>query len=495
MPDRIATDLSMYHASRRGSHPGLVTETGQVLDYVAMDRRIGGVAAALRDRHGIRAGDRIGVLAENSSDFFVLQFAVQRIGAILVPFHLRATDADIRYMIELVSPRLILGDAAHADRALRCAARIPVSSLHVTPGPDRVRAGLVDANAISMLLFTSGTTGRPKAVQITNRMTVANAQNMAAAADITADTVFPAILPLYHSAGFNLYANSVFLAGGTVIVPRTTDAGAILWLLENGPVRPTHMFGVPTIYRAMADHPRFRAADLSGLQVAGVGGDAASPELLATWAQRGIALRHGYGMTEAGPAALAQDDRGSRIAPQSVGLPLMHVETRLVSRGRVVGAMESGELQVRGPTITPGYWRDATATTAAFDDGWLATGDLARRDMDGRYWIIGRLKEIIISGGENIHPVEIEQVLNAHPDVIESGVLGLADPKWGEVVCAMVRTNGCLDADALLAFCAERLPRFKLPKRFIQCSVIPSTSLGKVDRRELRRVLDETTAG
>ena len=478
--DRINADFPAFHALRTPDRPALVSADGQVLSYRALDQRIAGTAAALRERHAVAPGDRIALLAGNHADTFVLQFACQRLGAILVPLHLRSTADQCRGMLRQVRPAVLLHDDPSAEFARACSTGLPRDTLHLAEGRHPVCApGLMDADATCMLLFTSGTTGRPKAVRMTNGLMVFNAANMAAA-------VHPVILPMYHAAGFNLYANPVFLRGGTVSVPGSAGPEAVLDQIESGPFRATHLFAVPTVYRTLAEHPRFAGADLSTIRIAGVGGDAAPGDLLRVWAARGIPLRHGYGMTEAGPAVLAQDPWGAEHLPCSVGLPLMHVETRIVSDGRPAGNETAGELQVRGPSVTPGYWEDPEATAELFDGGWLRTGDLARRDAFGRYWIVGRLKDILISGGENIHPAEIEAVLMAHPHVAEAAVVGVPDRRWGEVPWALVAGAEKIDVDALAALCAARLPRFKVPKRILACDTLPRNALGKVDRAAVR---------
>lgn len=487
MTERINADFPAFHALRIPERPALVFADGRALSYRAFDLRIGRMAAALRERHGITPGDRIALFAGNHGDTFVLQFACQRLGAILVPMHLRSTVDQCREMLHQVRPALVLHDDASQELAGDCAADLPRDTLHLEAGCIPLSSsGLVDADATCMLLFTSGTTGRPKAVRMTNRMMVFNAANMAAAAEIDGDTVHPVILPLYHAAGFNLYANPVFLRGGIVSVPGRTDPQAILDQIESARFRATHLFAVPTVYRAVAEHPRFASADLGRLRIAGVGGDAAPDDLLRVWSARGIPLRHGYGMTEAGPAVLAQDPWGAVHQPRSVGLQLLHVETRIVEDGQPAGAEATGELQVRGPSITPGYWEDAEGTAEIFDGDWLRTGDLARRDASGRYWIVGRLKEMLISGGENIHPAEIEAVLIEHPQVTEAAVAGVPDQHWGEVPWALVAGTGPIDMEDLAAFCAARLPRFKAPGRLLPCDALPRNALGKLDRPAVR---------
>lgn len=485
--DILNTDFPAYHARLRPKACALIDGTGTALHYAAFDARIGAVAAGLRDYFGIQEGDRVALLACNAAETFVLQFACQRIGAILVPLHLRGTENDLRYALGLVTPSVLLHDTMHADRAYAAAGgAIPTAPLVVPHGADPVAGGLLAADATSLLLFTSGTTGQPKAVRVTNRMMAFNAQNMAIAADIQSDALHPVILPLYHAAGFNLYANPVFLRGGAVEVPADISSDLIFDLVERTTRPATHLFAVPTLFKSLADHPRFRTANLSALRVAGVGGDTVSREVLEVWAARGVRLRHGYGMTEAGPAILAQDAQSAIDEPESVGYPLLNIQVRLRGDADADETVVCGELQVRGPTVMPGYWNDSGATADAFDEGWLRTGDIARVGEAGRYRIVGRIKEIIISGGENVHPAEIELVLAEHPDVEEVAAFGMPDDHWGQVCWVAIRAQGLVKSDELIRHCECRLPRFKLPRRIVFLDSFPRNALGKIDRPALR---------
>ena len=485
--DILNADFPAYHARLRPKACALIDGAGTALHYAAFDARIGAAAAGLRDYFGIREGDRVALLAGNAAEIFVLQFACQRIGAILVPLHLRGTEDDLHYALGLVTPSVLLHDTVHANRAHAAAAgAVPTAPFVMPDSADPIAGRLLSADATCMLLFTSGTTGRPKAVRVTNRMMAFNAQNMAIAADIEPDAVHPVILPLYHAAGFNLYANPVFLRGGAVEVPGGTSPDMIFDLVERTTRPVTHLFAVPTLFKALADHPRFLTANLSALRVAGVGGDTVSRAVLDAWATRGVRLRHGYGMTEAGPAICAQDARSAIDDPESVGYPLLNVEARLRGDADVDETVECGELQVRGPTVMPGYWNNIGATADAFDEGWLRTGDIARVGEAGRYRIVGRIKEIIISGGENVHPAEIEAVLAEHPDVEEVAAFSMPDEYWGQVCWAAIRARGVVKSDELIRHCECLLPRFKLPRGILFLDTFPRNALGKVDRPALR---------
>jgi fatty-acyl-CoA synthase len=235
--------------------------------------------------------------------------------------------------------------------------------------------------------------------------------------------------------------------------------------------------GVPANYLFIAQERGFATADLSTLRLAVVGGAPMPVALLETWAERGVDIVQGYGLTEAAPNVLCLPPEQARRKAGSAGRPYPYVECRL---------SDEGELLVRGPNVFPGYWRNAEATAAALRDGWLATGDLAERDAEGDYWIRGRLKELVVSGGENVYPAEIEAVLHEHPDVVEAAVIGVPDERWGEVCAAFVVLRAPVSEAELAEHCRERLARFKVPKSFQVVDELPRNSLGKVQKTELR---------
>jgi fatty-acyl-CoA synthase len=266
--------------------------------------------------------------------------------------------------------------------------------------------------------------------------------------------------------------------GARVILERGFDAARALELIESE--RVTTMMGVPANYLLMAQEPGFASADLSSLRLAVVGGAPMPVPLLDTWAERGVEIVQGYGLTEAAPNVLCLPPEDARRKAGSAGRPYPYVECRL---------SDEGELLVRGPNVFAGYWRNPEATAAAFRDGWLATGDLAERDDEGDYWIRGRLKDLVVSGGENVYPAEVEAVLHDHPDVVEAAVIGMPDERWGEVGAAFVVLRAPVTEDALLAHCRERLARFKVPKSVHVLDELPRNSLGKVVKSELRQAV------
>jgi fatty-acyl-CoA synthase len=334
-------------------------------------------------------------------------------------------------------------DFAPAAQGLREAA----TSLRVSPrGPEESAYGRAVAVArplrpphrathddVSTILYTSGTTGQPKGVIVTHGMTVWNAVNATAPAAISPETVFLCALPLFHTAGLNVFANPVFHAGGTVVVMPSFDPEQALWLIGDPRVGITHLYGVPAHYQFMAQSPGFASADLSRLVSAGVGSAPAPLALIEAWQARDVALWQTYGMTETGLQTMLNKADARRKLGSS-GQKVLHTETRIVrADGTDAATGELGEIWARGPNVTPGYWNQPELTRASFTDGWLHTGDAALVDAEGFVFVLDRWKDMYISGGENVYPAEVENVLYQLQAVAEAAVIGVPDPRWGEV--------------------------------------------------------------
>ena len=457
--------------------------TGRDWTFAEVEAEAARLAAALQAR-GLAPGDRVGVLSLNRAEVFVALFAARKAGLVLVPLNWRAPLAELAGLVAQVGCRLLIHDSSHAPQA--AALGLPALEMDDAGGfalPEGTcQPVTVDEEAPWYLLFTSGTSGRPKAVIQTARMAQAVAVNLAQAMGLTAASSGACALPLFHTAGINLFALPLFLWGGhSHILPRP-DADALLALVADA--RVTHLFAVPTVWQALADHPQ--AARLALLQGAASGGAPLAPGLAGKLAAHGVTLRNGFGMTETGPTGFLADAATARNHPGSIGAPQLLTEARL--DGVADGAAGTGELLMRGATVTPGYFRDPDATADAFRGGWLHTGDVARRDSAGRYFIVDRIKDIFISGGENVAPAEVEAVLCAHSAVAEAAVIGVPDPRWGEVGVAFVvlRHGQGADPQALSDWCRERLAGFKVPRHIRLVDDLPRTASGKVRKAALR---------
>ena len=298
------------------------------------------------------------------------------------------------------------------------------------------------------------------------------------------------MLPLFHTGGLNCYTNPVLHAGGTVLIMRAFDPGQALQLISDPAHGINQFFGVPAIYQFMAQHPAFASADFCRLVIGGVGGAPMPVPLLKVWEARGVALQQGYGMTETSPAVLTLDKEDAARKAGSSGKPVLHTEVRIVRPdGTDAGVGELGELWVRGPNVTPGYWNKPDANASSFTDGWLHTGDATRVDEEGFYYIVDRWKDMYISGGENVYPAEVESVLHQLTAIAEAAIIGIQNEQWGEVGMAIVavKPGHTLTAEEIHAHCQANLARFKCPRLIEFVDALPRNATGKIHKPTLRK--------
>ena len=494
----MIADLPDLIAKRAALTPSSIAledaASGRCLTYRELDDRAGR-AAAMMAAQGVGAGDRVAALTRNRTQFFELLFGCAKLGAVLVPLNWRMPPAELDGLIANSAPALLVHGAGEREAARALAAPPPAidfdrdyEALLAAASPGRSWRARWPAESTWYLLYTSGTTGRPKGVIYTFRMALANHVNIGGAIRLASTDTTAAFLPIFHTAGINLHALPTLIAGGRVVVMDGFDADTLVGLLEAE--RLDTLFAVPTVYQSLLDHPRFAAAPLAHVRHWGCGGAPLPDALALAYRALGVRVCNGMGMTETGPTAFLVDpaDAWERIG--SVGKPQTLCLARIVDgAGREVADGEVGDLQFAGPGVTPGYWQNEEATRAAFTaDGWLISGDLARRDAEGYFYIAGRRKEMFISGGENVYPAEVENVLSAHPAILDAAVLAEADPKWGEVGRAFVQLtpDGGHPAPAeLKAFCRARLAPYKVPRRFDYVAEFPRTSAGKIQKHLL----------
>jgi len=469
--------------------------SGATLSYAQLEERVGRAAGLLADR-GVGPGDRVAVLCRNRIEFFELLFACAKLGAVLAPLNWRMPAAELSPLLADAKPRLLFfgqEDAAVAQ-ALDCeglslvALDGPVAGAYpsLRDGSDALAGrSRWPADECWYLLYTSGTTGKPKAVIQTYRMALANYVNIRQGMAIGADDTTLNYLPLFHTAGINLVTLPTLMEGGKVLVAHDFDPERIMDLFREGALDT--FFAVPAVYQQLSLQPGFESLDLSRIRSWGCGGAPMPDELLRRYIARGARVCNGMGMTETGPTVFLMDAGNVSTKIGSVGKPQLLAAVRIVdSRGQDVPPGESGELWFAGPNITPGYWHNEQASQAAFSpDGWLKSGDMARCDEDGYYYIVGRIKDMYISGGENVYPAEVENVLADHPAILEAAVLGVPDTRWGEVGRAFVllRPGHALPPEAdLVRYCRERLAPYKVPKSFVEVSDFPRTAAGKIQK-------------
>jgi fatty-acyl-CoA synthase len=504
----MSVDLLGEQARRTPGKTALVyIPTGKRYTYAELDA--GSCAMA---QHwlglGLKDGDRVCILAEPRPDYVQAFFATGKSGVVLVPLNSRNTARELAEIVKDCAPSAILYSERYERTVGEILALAPVENA-IGIEERRLEAGgtagwkpalqdvssskppsrRLEASApedLCCLLYTSGTTGKPKGVMIPHRQVAANARNTVLNWELREDDVAPIFTPLYHAGGLFVFLAPLISIGGTIVLHSRFDASEVWSAVERE--RATIVFGVPTIFKMMMDAPEFGSVRLDSVRWMISGGAPLPQYIISAYQERGITFKQGYGLTEVGVNCFTMTAEESRRKTGSIGKPMVNTEVRLMNAdGGETGIEEVGEMWLRGDHVCCGYWNNPAATAAALDaEGWFHTGDLARRDADGFFYIAGRLKDMIISGGVNIYPAEIEAVLVQHPAVADAALVGVTDEKWGEVGVAFVVAREQVNAADVIEFLASRLARYKLPKEVVFLPELPRTAYGKVVKGELR---------
>jgi len=473
----------------------LDTISGADITYAAWHAQATRTANYLRAL-GVGAGDRVAVYATNCLAYLDLWMACGKIGAILQTLNWRLTPAELGDLIRDAAPVVLAYSGAFAGNVNRLRPQVPGVRHFVAlealadPAdrpfaerdtyPDSRQAPRPDLDWDSpwVICYTGGTTGLPKGAILSHGNMTWNSINTMVSWGLDQDDVAILNSPLFHTGGLNVFTLPLIHIGGANILCAGFDVDQVFDLIESGAV--TVYFGVPTMFILMQQHPRWPGMDFRRLKLVINGGAPCPMPVFERFWAKGVDFKTGYGLTEAGPNTFWLPAADVRRKPGAVGFPLMHLDVRAVRPdGSVCAAGEPGELLIRGPHVTPGYWNNP--------DGWLQTGDLAVCDDEGYYTIVGRLKDMIISGGENVYPAEVESVMYRHPAIKEAALIGVPDARWGEVgrAIVVVEPGAALTADDLLAFLRERLASFKIPKSVVFVEALPKTGAGKVDKKAL----------
>lgn len=472
-------------------------QTGEAYSYAEVDFITDRMAGALLEP-GLQPGERIAVLAGNSVAYVMLFFAVQKIGAILVPLNFRLSPRELAQNLEDCAPSVLIHSENYSHVARDAGRRTGVHRLMTMDAfaqviekpanlPEFEEDILLAPNAPCLILFTSGTTGRPKGAIITNNMVQWNAINTRLHLEITPNDHTLNFAPLFHTGGWNVLLTPFLYSGASVTIVEKFDAPALLEAFARE--RVTILFGVPTMMRMWADCENFADSDLAAVRFAIVGGEPMPIPLIERYHKKGIPIRQGYGLTEVGPNCFSLHHDDAIRKAGSIGRPNFYIRTRIVDdAGNDVAAGEVGELWLAGPVVTPGYWNNPQATAEAITDGWFHTGDLVRRDAQNYYYVVDRKKNMFISGAENVYPAEIEAFLRTHPAVKDVAVVGVPDDKWGEAGAAfIVPVQGAsLTPNQLRSFCQGNLARYKIPKHFLFIDSLPVGDTGKIQTNELK---------
>ncbi len=474
--------------------------TGRRYTYGALSLEVNRMAHFLAGELDIRKGDRVACLSLNRLEYITLFLALSRLGAILVPLNFRLAKGEFIYFLEDAAPRAIFFDRQHQGvvDAFKTDVEVPhyvcfdpdnsvgqsLPDLWNSLSPDSPEAVEIAPHDPQLIIYTSGTTGLPKGVLLTHGMLAWNAFNTILGWGLRPDDKTILHAAMFYTAGWNVFTLPIFHSRGVNILVQSFDADLILDLIGNEGV--TVFFGVPTMFQMLLDSPKFASTDFSKVRFMVSGGAPLGQPLFEAFkTEKSVHIREGYGLTEVGPNCFMANGKLGTI-----GHPMPHVDVKLVdTNGREVPRGEEGEILLRGPNVCAGYLNKAEITARTIVDGWFHTGDLGKMDADGHMAIVGRLKDMIISGGVNIYPAEIERVMETHPAVAASAVIGVSDPKWGEVGKAVLelKPGAALSLAQLLDHLRDRLGKFKLPKYLAVVDELPRTpASGKVQKFVLK---------
>lgn len=512
----LASDWIAHHADRTPDKLAMIDQfTGRQFTYLDFHQRVGALAAFMRDEWGIQAGDRVAILGKNSSDYFEFQFACFRLGAMMLPLNWRLAEPELLFILNDAAPKALVYDAEFSARIPALVAGSPLqhcvridfpdqptdenlayesAMTYTTAQPVEMTPKITHDSPVT-IMYTAGTTGHPKGVLITYGMTFWNAINISSPTGLNFNSVYYVLLPTFHTGGLNLYANPIFHLGGTNIIGREFDPSVALKMIADPSVGLTHFFGVPAIYQFMSQHPDFDSTPLDSILSWGCGGAPLPVPVLQAFAQRGVIIQLGFGMTETSPTVFLIAKRHVLEKPTSVGKPLMHTRVRVVDDDfKDVAPGDMGEVVISGPNITPGYWNRPDANESSFTTDehgvrWLHSGDAGTIDEDNCIYIVDRYKDMYISGGENVYPAEVEQVIFQIPQVADVGVIGVPDEKWGETGMAIVvvKVGQNLTDEMVIDHCKQNLAKYKVPRYVAYVEALPRNAAGKVLKRELRK--------
>jgi len=480
------------------------------LTYRQWNERVNRLATWLRNVAGVNKGDRVAILARDGIEHLDCFYACAKLGAIHTALNWRLHWRENLGLIEQTQPRVLIysgefkPQVAEIENATRNTQYAIHHYLHIEgdgiPGSQhfettlqsspatRVTCESLEAEDIACLLFTGGTTGLPKGAMISHRMICWNVLNTVIH-DLHHDDIYLNIYPLFHAGGLFAYLSSQVVFGNTTILVRQFDPVLVLDLIEREHV--TVFAGVPTMYQMMLQAPNYKTANLSSLRFCTCGGAPLPVPVIQQYMRdKGIRFKQGFGMTEFGPGLFALAPEDAERKAGSIGRPNFFVDVRVVDENnQPLGPNQVGELVLKGPSRCSGYWNNPEATRAMLDDeGWFHTGDMVRYDEEWYFYIVDRKKDMFISGGENVYPVEIESVLYKHPAVHMCAVIGVPDEKWGEVgkACVVLKPGMTATEEELIAFMQQHLARYKVPKSVVFLDSLPMSGMGKILKRELR---------
>jgi len=473
--------------------------------FLQFNQRTNSLADYLVKELGIKEKNRIAVFSKNRAEYVMLFLACVKCGAILVPLNFRLMPRELDILLGDAEPKLFFYGNEYRNQVIKLEklkniqfkkdieelAKFLTDDIYAS---DFTQTRLYSEEDIVMILYTAGTTGLSKGVMINHRMLFWNAINTGLRLDLNSNDHTQGFAPFFHTGGWNVLLTPFLLHGASHTLLQTFDAELILKLIEKE--KTTIIFGIPTMLQIMSDLEYFKKADLSSLRYAIVGGSPMPIPIINQWHDKGVFIRQGYGLTEVGPNCFSLHQNDAIRKMGSIGFPNFYIEAKIMSEsGKECGNNEVGELWLRSPVVTPGYWRKEKETSESITDGFFHTGDLVMRDDEGYYYIVDRKKNMFISGGENVYPAEIENYLYTNDKIKEVAVIGVPDEKWSEVGKAYVvlKNTRELNESDIIEYCKGNLAKFKIPKYVEFLEELPKTDAGKINKKELLKVHQQTT--
>lgn len=474
-------------------------ESGRSYTWKQLDRLGNFLADKFTREYGLIKGDRVAILSENRLELISLFVVAQKTGIVLVPLNYRLTPVEIDFLLGKSNPAAIYFEKQFENKLTQTENFDKISLKHALEELEIIsEKALVETtdfhfeNAVFdedhpiFLIFTSGTTSFPKGAVYTHKMLFWNSINTEMRLDITSQDRSINCAPSFHTGSWNVLQTPFMHHGAYTLLMRNFDPQQVLKALED--YKMTIFWAVPTMLKMMADEASFTQTDLSLVRYFIVGGEAMPIPLIEKWHGKNIPIRQGYGLTEVGPNVTSLNQEDAIRKQGSIGKPNFYYEIRIADEaGNPVKAGQDGEFLLRGPNVTPGYWNNPEETANTIKDGWFHTGDLVHQDAEGYIYVIDRLKNMYISGGENVYPAEVEFALRQHPDIEEVAIIGVPDEKWGESGMAFVvlKAGKQTSANQLIDYCRERLAKYKIPKHFRFVETLPKNDAGKIDRKSL----------
>ncbi|HPF65199.1 long-chain fatty acid--CoA ligase [Lentimicrobium sp.] len=477
-------------------------ETGRSLTYSMLNQLSVKYVNYLTAEFALKKGDRIAILAENCLEYVILLSVAQKTGIILVPLNYRLTPREIDFLIHDSDPDVLIVESKFRDKIKDIPSTAQVSHLldlavlqqktglfssePFSDHPEQSQEGTTHDDP-ALIIYTSGTTAFPKGSVYTHGMMFWNSLNTQLRLDITSADRSVNLAPPFHTGNWNVLLTPFLHHGAYTLIMKSFDADKVLEALEK--YNLTIFWAVPTMLKMMSDSPLFDRADLSRIRYFVVGGEAMPVPLIGQWHAKGVPIRQGYGLTEVGPNVTSLNHQDAIRKAGSIGKENFYYQAKLVNdSGDEVAPGELGELVLSGPTVTPGYWRNPEATAATIRDGWFHTGDIMRRDEEGFLFVVDRIKNMYISGAENVYPAEVEFLLRSHPGIDSVAIIGVPDEKWGESGMAFVvtREGFSVTKEDVLTYCEGKLAKYKIPKHVHFLDELPRNDAGKIDRQQLR---------